>query len=201
MEKLSKNDISKIVKMLKEDKVIAMPTDTIYGFSCLATSDIAIQKIYKFKQRNNSKQFILLVSKDFDLKQLINASPEIFEFIKNNSPAPLTMIVEKNTSAKLSPSFLLPTLAIRIPDNSFLQAILKQVGFLVSTSCNLEGQPNLNNPKEIEKTFLQLDGIVVSKQESNLKPSTIVDLTKNPYEILRQGDYEINNINNQTLNK
>lgn len=191
MEKILLNEIDKIVELLKENKIIALPTDTIYGFSCLATSDETIDRLYKIKERNESKQFIILVGKNYNLSHLVRPSDEILEFVSKNSPAPLTMIVEKNPTAPISRHFSLPTLAIRIPDDEFLQNILDKVGFIISTSCNIQGEPPLNTWQEIATNFPSIDGLVKRDNLPASKPSTIVDLTSTPFNIIRQGEYVV----------
>ena len=99
------------------------------------------------------------------------------------------MIVEKNPSLKLAKNFEIPTIAIRIPDNGFLQKILDKVGFMISTSCNIHGQQNLTNPTDIINTFGSLDAIVESNTANYNSSSTIVDLTTNPHKVIRQGGY------------
>lgn len=188
MKKIACDDIEAIVDVLNQDKVIAIPTDTIYGFSCLATSETAVKKIYELKRRSEQKSFIILVSKSYDLNKIVK-DKNLISFIRNNTPAPLTMIVNKSDDLKLSSSFYLPTIAIRIPDDDFLQKILAKVGYMVSTSCNIQGEPNINNFVSIEETFTSLDAIVELEEKQDTKPSTIVDLTSSPIKILRQGDY------------
>ena len=188
MQKIDCEDINSIVEVLEKDKVIALPTDTIYGFSCLPTSEKAVHKIYDLKRRSEQKSFIILLSKKYDFTQVLS-DLHCIDFIKNNTPAPLTMIVNKSDNFKLSKHFYLPTIAIRIPDNGFLQSILDRVGYMVSTSCNIQGEPNINDYLEIERTFPALDAIVEFEEKKDVKPSTIVDLTSNPIKVLRQGDY------------
>lgn len=189
MEKLKTKNIKEIVNNLKNNKVVALPTDTIYGFSCLPTSETAVKKLCELKQCDNEKLFIILVYENYDLTNLLTCENETLEFIKNNTPNPLTFIVNKNTNLKLAKNFYLPTLAIRIPKNKFLQSILKEVGFMISTSCNIHGKPNLLTCEEIEKQFPNLDCIVETKTSNATTPSTIVDITTSTYKIIRQGDY------------
>lgn len=191
MEKIALHETDKIVNLLNNDQIVALPTDTIYGFSCLADCDETIEQLYKLKQRNESKQFIILVGKNYDLKQLIKVTDKIRNFIDSNSPAPLTMIVSKNPTAPLSSQFSLDTLAIRIPDDEFLQNILDKVGFMISTSCNVQGQPPLNTWQEIATKFPAIDGLVIRDNLPASKPSTIVDLTSTPFKIIRQGEYVV----------
>jgi len=188
MDVYKTEEIEGIVKLLKEDKVVALPTDTVYGFSCLATSDIAVKKIYDMKQRDEQKAFIILLSKKYNLSELIEDKDTI-SVIQNNTPAPVTFVVNKATNFKISKYFTLPTLAIRVPDNDFLQGILEHVGYMVSTSCNIQGEPNINECSLIQETFPMLDGIVDFNYLKNSPPSTIVDLTNKPYKIIRQGDF------------
>lgn len=190
MEVLNTMDIDKIVCYLNSGGIVSLPTDTIYGFSCLATDNTAISRLCNIKNREDGKQFILLVSKNFDLTKLIDINVDIKNFIDKHTPANLTMIVNKNNSVKLADVFELQTLAIRIPDDDFVQSILNRVGFMVSTSCNIQGEPFLNDYREIMTAFPNIDAIVVSSSK-NARPSTIVDLSENGIKIVRQGDYVI----------
>ena len=188
MQKLNINNLNEIIDALNQEKVVAIPTDTIYGFSCLATSDKAVQKIYDMKKRSEQKSFIILVSANYDLSRIVK-DQELIDVIRRNTPAPLTMVVNKSEELNLSKSFYLPTIAIRIPDNEFLQRILDKVGYMVSTSCNVQGEPNLNDYESIVNAFPDLDAIIEFKTKKDVKASTIVDLTSSEYKILRQGDY------------
>lgn len=190
MEVLKTEEIDKIVDNITSGGIVVLPTDTIYGFSCLATDNDAIKRLCEFKKRDDGKQFILLVSSKFDLGNLIELDDTIKNFIASHTPNNLTMIVNKKKSVKLAYIFELPTLAIRIPNNAFVQAILQKVGYMVSTSCNLQGEPFLNDFESIIKAFPDIDAIV--ETESNVAtPSTIVDLTGEKIKVIRQGEYKI----------
>ena len=189
MEILEKHEINKIIDNLKSSKIVAMPTDTIYGFSCLVDDDNAIARLFKIKNRDDSKQFIILVSKEFDLNKLISVTDNIKTFINNNTPNPLTMIVNRNLEYKLSKRFNLPTIAIRIPDDEYLQRILSKVGLLISTSCNVQGANPINDYDEIINAFPSIDAVVKDTIIASNKSSTIIDLTNDEFKIVRQGDF------------
>lgn len=191
MEVLNTMDIDKIVGYLNSGGIVSLPTDTIYGFSCLATDDTAISRLCKMKNRDDGKQFILLVSKFLELSELIDFNDNVKSFINLHTPANLTMIVNKNKDVKLADIFELSTLAIRVPNNDFIQSVLDKVGYMVSTSCNVQGEPYINDYKEIMTTFPNIDAIVVA-DSNQASPSTIVDLTGDAIKIVRQGDYIIN---------
>ena len=190
MKILNTEEINEIVECITSGGIIALPTDTIYGFSCLATDNNAISRLCKLKERDDGKQFILLVSSKFDLSRLVSLSEDTKRFVAEHTPNNLTMIVNKSSAVQLADIFELPTLAIRIPNNAFLEAVLEKVGYMVSTSCNLQGEPFLNDYKSIMSAFPSIDAIV--KAESNIaSPSTIVDLTSEEIKVVRQGGYII----------
>ena len=190
MKILNTEEINEIVDVITSGGIVALPTDTIYGFSCLATDNNAISRLCKLKEREDGKQFILLVSSKYDLSKLVSLSGATQEFVLEHTPNNLTMIVNKSSSVKLADIFELPTLAIRIPNNAFLEAILDKVGYMVSTSCNLQGEPFLNDYQSIMSAFPSIDAIV--RAEPNIaSPSTIVDLTSEEIKVVRQGGYII----------
>lgn len=191
MVELKKENISEIVNLIKQEKVVALPTDTIYGFSCLPTSNKAVKKLCELKKCSDEKLFIILVSKNYDLNNLAVLNEDVKNFISNNTPNPVTMILQKNKNLKLAKNFYAPTIAIRVPDNEFLQQILSEVGFMISTSCNVHGQANLTNFKDIKNTFSNLDAIVECDLVNYNSSSTIVDLTTKDFKILRQGNYVV----------
>lgn len=188
MRKFKKSDVCEIVSVLKADGVIAMPTDTIYGFSCLA-NEKAIAKLIQMKKCGNNKMFILLVSESYPLEKLVNLNNKMKDFIKQNTPNPVTMILPKSQNAFLPGQFNIDTRAIRMPKDDFLQSILNEVGFMISTSCNIHSAENLNDPQMIQKTFPQLDAIVENESPQDEIASTIVDLTFQQVKIIRQGSY------------
>lgn len=191
MIKLTKENINEIVKQIKQEKIVALPTDTIYGFSCLATSDKSLKKLCNLKQCSDEKLFIVLVSKSYDLSKLAVVTENAKNFIQNNTPNPITMILQKQPNVKLAKNFKAPTIALRVPKDEFLQKILSEVDFMISTSCNVHGQANLNNCEDIIENFESLDAIVETNNEKNALSSTIVDLTTSNLKVLRQGDYVI----------
>lgn len=189
MIKLTPKNSKEVIKLLRQEKIVGLPTDTIYGFSCLSTSDEAIKNLCKLKQCSDENLFIVLVSERYNLETIAELDEISKDFIKKNTPNPVTMILKKRTDTNLAKNFTIPTIAVRIPKDKFLQALLDEVGVLVSTSCNIHGSANLTECEEIIKTFPTLDAIVMAENSSSRTSSTIVDLTTGEFKILRQGDY------------
>lgn len=177
---LNAYDIAFIVKQLRQDKVLALPTDTIYGLSCSATSIQALNKIIKIKNRPNNKRFILLVS---DLKMACfwadikkNTLKDIKKIWQEDEPTTFILKAQKYVETSLKDEN--GNISLRLPKSDFLIKIVKELGSpLISTSLNLSGQPFLKTVKNLEKVFPDnlLPDMVLDIGPLNGVPSKIID--------------------------
>lgn len=188
---LNKEEINKIITYLKRNKVVVVKTDTIYGFSALASNQKAVEKIVKIKKRKSFKSFIILVSSINMASKYgyINSwqREKIKQFIENKKPISFVLIT-KNKLAKTVESQ--ETLAMRLPKSDFFIKIIRRLGEpLVSTSFNFSGQ----NLLDINKTKLvfknkkyQPDLVICSGKSKNIKASRLIDISNNKIKILRK---------------
>lgn len=171
------NEITKALKVLQTGGVILYPTDTIWGLGCDATNKDAVQKIYKIKQREESKALISLVSDKNMLQKLTNHIPQVD--ITSNP----TTVIYQNVKG-LSESLLATngTAAIRIVQDEFCKKLIHAFGkAIVSTSANISGN---NNPKQFSEISEEIknnaDYIVNLRQEQIMEsPSTIIKINEN----------------------
>jgi len=171
------NEIKKALKVLQTGGVILYPTDTIWGLGCDATNKDAVQKIYKIKQREESKALISLVSDKNMLQKLTNHIPQVD--ITSNP----TTVIYQNVKG-LSESLLATngTAAIRIVQDEFCKKLIHAFGkAIVSTSANISGN---NNPKQFSEISEEIknnaDYIVNLRQEQIMEsPSTIIKINEN----------------------
>lgn len=136
-----KTDI--IAELLLDRKIGILPTDTIYGIHCLWTNDELKRRISGLKKRE--APFIVIIPQGYSLDKLGVVETA---FTKAQTakfwPGPNTLVFPTTTGE---------TLALRTPDNSFLQQILTKTGPLVSTSANLHTQPSAVSIDEAKNTF------------------------------------------------
>lgn len=151
------NKIYELGKTIKNNGLVIIPTDTIYGFSCLPTSKIAIDRINDLKQRVN-KPFIILDTDEWRLRTYFKyafADKVMKELIDNKVwPGKLTVIANK--CGKIDYSFLsnIDTIAVRYPDNKLIRSLNSELkSGIVSTSINLSGEQALNSISEIKGTW------------------------------------------------
>jgi len=162
----------KIIKILKNDGVGVIPTDTIYGLVGSAFSKKAINRIYKLKKRNKKKKLIILISSVKDLKKFgINlplrrgSARRARGFDVLNEFWPHSA---KATRGKPKPvSIILGGTAFRLPAKKSLIKILQKTGPLVAPSANPEGMKPAGNIQEAKKYFGPIPS--PSQREGNKK--------------------------------
>lgn len=163
-----------IISSLRKNSIVAIPTDTIYGLSCLPNA-IAIKKLLQLKQRSNKKGLIIIASniKYFTkymsadvLRQLLKA--------QNNITIPTTFIVPSNNHV----FGVKNTIAVRLTSNKLIKKICNSLdSAIISTSANISKQKNINNILQLKANFKNLTAYLPPTQNKN--PSSIVDLLNN----------------------
>ncbi len=191
LEDLNKQEIDKIISYLKNDQVIVIQTDTIYGFSVLASSNLAVSRLMKIKKRKKDKSFILLISSLNMLSKFAYINSWQKEKIKYyfKSKRPITVVLEskkkltKNLETKNS-------LAFRLPKSQIFIKIIKRLGEpIVSTSFNFSGQEliDINNVEKIFKAKKYCPDLIVnSNKNKKTKASCLVDIRNDKIKILRK---------------
>jgi len=187
-----KSDINSkdlVVQKLKENKVVIIPTDTVYGFSAVVFNDdngkaVNAEKICNVKGRDENKPFIQLISSPSEIQNITNQ--KIPSNLLKFWPGPLTIIVKDKNNEN-------STIAVRCPGDQWLRNVIKECGFpLYSTSVNLSGCPILETEEEILNTFSdKVDLIVLDGDKKNGIPSTIVKIEGESFSVLRQGSIKL----------
>ncbi|ALD66771.1 Sua5/YciO/YrdC/YwlC family protein [Spiroplasma cantharicola] len=167
---LSKRNIQLAIQLLNENKIVILPTDTIYGISALY-DELNEQKINEIKKSSTSKKLIVLFSKFKQLKKIAKISKEF----KSNSKSkePLTQIIDGQNGP----------IALRKVKRKDLKKIINKVGLIFSTSVNYSGNNFLTKKEELDLFNIKISEIFWDG-ELKSKPSKIIDLSKN--EIIRQ---------------
>ncbi len=173
--------------LLKEGVIGVIPTDTIYGICTSAFQKNSVEKIYQLRRRNPKKPCIILISSLRDLEEFdIKLKKEQKEFLTKIWPAKISVILKCKSKKFFYLERGTKTLAFRLPKNKFILKILKISGPLVAPSCNIEGKKPAENIKEAKKYFKDRV-FYLDKGKIKQKPSTLIDLTKVPFKIIRKG--------------
>jgi L-threonylcarbamoyladenylate synthase len=181
--------IEEVVDCLLEGGVIAFPTETVYGLAVDATNQAAVERLFAFKGRDRGKAITLMVDSSKLLAAIAqNVTTEIRRLMEAFWPGALTLIFQKRPGnfRHVSPG---ETIGVRLPDHSVPLAIMQALARpLACTSANLAGQPDARSADEIEAFFgdrlnALLDGGTLPQRPA----STVVDVSREPFRVLRQG--------------
>ena len=164
------------------------PTDTVYGMLADAFNTDAINRIYTIKDREKNKP-LLILSKDLEsVKKFSNK--EVPDTIKKNIPGELTFIVPLLEELKNRFIYLKDTVALRIPNDKYMQLILKGTNPLVAPSANPSGYGVILDGNELAELYKdKADLIVNAGVLENKMPSTLYDCLEN--KVLRQGSVHL----------
>lgn len=182
--------LQSIVAMLRAGKVVAFPTETVYGLGADATNEVAVANIFKAKGRPQDNPLIAHVASKEALQKLVKPYPAyVDQLIDAFSPGPITYILPDNGTCAENVTAGLDTVGVRIPAHPVAQAILRASSFpIAAPSANTSGKPSPTTAAHVkEDLFGKIAGIVDGGQTGVGMESTIVDCTSNVPVILRPG--------------
>ena len=179
LNKKNPETLDTISSIIRDGGVAILPCDTIYGLC--AAYGIGEKPLMEIKGRERNKAFLVLAT----LEQAKMLCTDIPEDILASWPAALTVILNAKDGG---------TIAVRVPNDSFLQSVLNQTGCpIYSTSVNISGEQSLTSFSAICRRFESLVDVVVRGDENQGRvPSTLIDATIKPYRLVRQGLYDAN---------
>lgn len=175
----STTDIKAAADVIREDGVIAYPTETLPGLGCLASSQAAVKKLLEIKKRTAEKGLILLASKLEQLEPWIAPlDTKQRQKLRLPSTTPTTWLVpaaNKKTNPLVQGKH--DKLAIRITTHPVARELCDLTGeAIISTSANLAGDPAALQLDEISPAILEQLDLILIGPEGTRKPSKIRDL-------------------------
>jgi tRNA threonylcarbamoyl adenosine modification protein (Sua5/YciO/YrdC/YwlC family) len=173
--------IDKAVEALSAGKVIALPTETVYGLCALSTKPEALKKIYELKGRESNKPLAAYVNDLDSLKKFDIHVPDIcMPVLKKFWPGPLTVIFAKTTREKQG---------IRCSSDPIAHALIDRASFYVcGTSANISGDSSSITAQEVLVQFQNnIDYVIDGGRCFYGEESTILDISHEPFVIVRNG--------------
>jgi len=183
--------INKVVEVLRKGGLIIYPTDTVYGLGCDINNIKALQRIAQIKGVKLEKANFSFICEDLSnlsdyVKQIDNAT---FKILKRALPGPYTFILP---GAKSLPSAFKKkkTVGIRVPDNSIIIDIVKELGNPI-VSISLRDKDEIieysTDPELIYDEWKNRVNLIINGGFGGNIPSTIIDFSKDEPEIIREG--------------
>lgn len=187
IRRYNKNEITELAEILKNDGVISVPTDTVYGLCCKINSKKAYEKLLDIKERPINKAFPIMCLNEEQIREIGIVDKKIERIISVFMPGPITLILNKRKGIDDYITNGKNTIAVRMATSKVLEELIKKVGSpLFMTSANKSGEPECKKIEEIEKISPLLDGILCGECNFGMA-STIVDCSSEKIEIIRRG--------------
>lgn len=192
--------------MLVQGKVVAFPTETVYGLGADATSDRAIASIYAIKNRPTFNPLIIHVGSPQDAAALVETDARALLLMKHFWPGPLTLVLPRKAQSPISllASAGLESIAIRQPDHPVALALIRQAGRpIAAPSANRSGSISPTQAQHVRDSLGNAVELILDGGPCRVGvESTVLDLTQDQPTILRPGGidrHRIESILGQTV--
>lgn len=185
------DDVKKAVKILKDGGIVIFPTDTAFGIGCRIDDEKAIKRLFTLRKRPETQATPVLVSSlQMAEKYLQQVQKDVIEkLIKPYWPGALTIVLQSRTDKV---SNLVrgggENLGIRVPNHLTTLTLIDGVGVpLLGPSANFHGEATPYMFEDLNKELIGQVDFVVPGVCQTKQASTVIDVTEEPWKILRQG--------------
>jgi L-threonylcarbamoyladenylate synthase len=175
--------IAMAADILRDGGLVAFPTDTVYGVACSAARGDRLAALFELKQRRVDKQIPMLVAGLHQIPDAWAADDRAQALADRFWPGALTLVLPAVEVGQSQ--------AFRAPDHPVAQALIAAAGPLLATSANISGQPDTLDADDVLIAFATsrdgLDAVVDGGRVPGGVPSTVLDLTVEPAQLVREG--------------
>jgi tRNA threonylcarbamoyl adenosine modification protein (Sua5/YciO/YrdC/YwlC family) len=179
--------VRRAVDVLVAGGVIAYPTDTVYGLGCDLTNKHAIDRLYAIKGMDRSHPLAFVCPDLSDIARYAMVDNQVYRVLRRYLPGPYTFILPATREVPKLVQMKRKNVGIRVPACEATRALARELSrpLISSTAARPGGEP-LVDPREINTEFPGL-AMVLDGGAGGLVPTTVIDLTTSPPEIVREG--------------
>jgi tRNA threonylcarbamoyl adenosine modification protein (Sua5/YciO/YrdC/YwlC family) len=179
--------VQRAVDALRAGEVIAYPTDTVYGLGCDIGHKKAIDKLYTIKGMDRAQPLAFICPGLSEIAKYAIVDNQVYRVLRRFLPGPYCFILEATREVPRTIQTKRKTIGIRIPNHAVTLAIVTELGRpIISTTANKPGADAYVDPHEIDDDFHGL-ALVLDAGGGGVVPTTVVDLTVTPPNVVRQG--------------
>ena len=194
IRRYKENEVEQLADILRNDGVISVPTDTVYGICARINSEKAHNKLMDVKKRPKNKAFPIMCADERQIKNIAVVDARAEKLIRAFMPGPITLVLNRNNTLSEYVTNGKDTIAVRMATSKVLEELIRKTESpLFMTSANKSEEPECTNLDDIEKACPLLDGMLDGDVVFG-EPSTIVDCSSEELKILRIGPISIEQI-------
>ncbi len=183
-------------RLIIEGKLVAFPTETVYGLGADALNESAVRRIFEAKGRPADNPLIVHIAEFDDLKKLAREIPEEAKLLAERFwPGPLTLVLPKREEVPLVTTGGLDTVAVRMPAHPIALALIRASTPVAAPSANVSGKPSPTLAEHVVDDFYgKIEAIIDGGPTPVGVESTVIDLTSGRPMLLRPGGLPLEEI-------
>jgi tRNA threonylcarbamoyl adenosine modification protein (Sua5/YciO/YrdC/YwlC family) len=179
--------VRRAVEALLAGEVIGYPTDTVYGLGCDISNKKAVDRLYQIKPMDRAHPLAFICPDLSEIARYATVDNQIYRVLRRFLPGPYCFILEATKEVPRILQTKRKTIGIRVPNHAVITAVVRELGRpVISTTAQRPGTDPHVDASEIDDDFKGL-GLVIDSGAGGLVPTTVVDLTVSPPEIIREG--------------
>jgi len=190
LKEVEESQFRKAIHILRNGGLVIAPTETFYGIIADAWSRKAVGRLVELKERDYGKPIPLIAGDTIVVSATAAKLPSIFKPLAEEFwPGPLTLVLKAAKGFPEGITARTDSIGIRIPAQSPALDLAKFYrGPLTATSANFSGNPPARSIKELDEELVQaVDLVIDGGWTPGVKPSTVLNLTTDPPELIRSG--------------
>ncbi|GIV56403.1 MAG: hypothetical protein KatS3mg040_1171 [Candidatus Kapaibacterium sp.] len=186
-------DVERAATLLAAGKLVAIPTETVYGLAARVFAPDAVEEIFRVKGRPMDNPLIVHCATESDIELIATEIPPVaWRLLERFAPGPLTLVLHRHLRVPSIVSAGSPSVAVRIPALEVTRRLIALAGEpVVAPSANRSGRPS---PTRAEHVFEDLGGSIAAVLDAGPCAigieSTVLNLTVEPATIVRPGAIE-----------
>lgn len=184
-------------RFIKEGKLVAFPTETVYGLGADALNESAVKRIFEAKGRPPDNPLIVHIADFSQVYELVREVPEKAKMLAEKFwPGPLTIVLPKEDKVPYATTGGLDTVAIRMPAHEIALALIEESKRpIAAPSANISGKPSPTLAEHVADDFYGKIECIIDGGETKIGvESTVIDLTTEPPVLLRPGGLPLEEI-------
>ena len=189
----SERELKRVVEALEHDGIVIYPTDSVYAFGCSLRSAKAVERLRRLRGRSDAP--LTVVFDDIaGVAEYCRVDNAAFRILKRNLPGPFTFILPASSRIPDKALERRRTIGIRIPSHPVARAVVEALGCPMVTASVKDDDEVVEyttDPELIEERYGRDVALVIDGGMGDNVPTTVVDLTGEEPEILREGRGEL----------
>jgi len=183
--------------LLREGGVVALPTDTVYGLAAAIFNRGAVSTMFVIKGRPRDQGVPILIAAESQLREVAaNVSDVVLALAKRFWPGALTLVMKRHERLPLNVTGGRDTVAVRLPDHPCPQSLISACGSpITGTSANRHGGVEPTSSEEVQRQLGSRLSLILDGGISPISiPSTILDVTTVPPQLVRAGAISVEDL-------